>query len=115
MTGSDQGRDRVVLITGGARRIGRALALDLAGIGYRVAITYRQSQQEAFDTVAACRASGADAEAFALEIRSEAEIAATASAVVQRFGALDALDADDASAALEIVSFLAGFGRKTGR
>ncbi len=91
MSDSSNGRDRAVLITGGARRIGRALALDLARLGYRVAITYRQSQDEAFHTVADCRALGADAEAFALEIRSPAEIATTVSAVLQRFGHIDAL------------------------
>lgn len=91
MSDSSNGRDRAVLITGGSRRIGRAIALDLARLGYRVAITYRHSQVEASHTVAACRALGADAAAFPLEIRSEAEIAATASAVLQRFGTIDAL------------------------
>lgn len=91
MSDSSNGRDRAVLITGGSRRIGRAIALDLARLGYRVAITYRHSQDEASHTVAACRALGADAAAFPLEIRSEAEIAATASAVLHRFGTIDAL------------------------
>ena len=91
MSDSINGPDRAVLITGGARRIGRALALDLARVGYRVAITYRQSQDEALRTVADCQALGVHAEAFALDIRSQAEIAATVSAVLQRFGPIDAL------------------------
>ena len=42
-----------ILITGGARRFGRALALDLAGAGYDVAITYRQSNHDLDALVAA--------------------------------------------------------------
>jgi 3-oxoacyl-[acyl-carrier protein] reductase/pteridine reductase len=85
------GSNRVVLITGGARRIGRALALDLARIGYRVGITYRKSKDDALRTVSECRSLGVDAEAFRMEICSEAEIAATAAAVLQQFGRVDAL------------------------
>lgn len=46
---------RTVLITGAARRIGRAIALDLAEAGWAVAIHYRNS--------------GAEAEALARQIR----------------------------------------------
>lgn len=91
MSGSVGGCDRVVLITGGARRMGRAMALDMACQGYRVAITYRESRAEALSTVTDCRALGVEAEAFRLDVRLEAEIAATAAAVVERFGAVDAL------------------------
>jgi NAD(P)-dependent dehydrogenase (short-subunit alcohol dehydrogenase family) len=38
-----------VLITGGARRIGRGLCLALARLGYRVALHYHSSQHEAFE------------------------------------------------------------------
>ena len=39
--------ERVVLITGGARGIGRGVALELAKEGWIVAICYRTSQQDA--------------------------------------------------------------------
>lgn len=39
--------DRFVFITGGARRIGRSLALAAARAGYDVAVHYNQSQSEA--------------------------------------------------------------------
>ena len=45
---------RTVLVTGGARRLGRAIALDLAAAGWQVAVHYRGSLQEAEATAAEC-------------------------------------------------------------
>ncbi len=45
---------RRALVTGGARRIGRALCLALAERGVRVAVHYRRSETEARELVAAC-------------------------------------------------------------
>ena len=48
------------LVTGGAKRIGRAIALRLAASGANVAITYRNSQPEAEETVRALAALGVE-------------------------------------------------------
>jgi len=48
----------VVIVTGAAQRIGRAIALHLAAQGYAVAVHYRQSESAAAQTVAAVRAAG---------------------------------------------------------
>ena len=45
-------KDRVAMITGGARGIGRAIGLALAREGWSVALCYRQSRKEAEETVA---------------------------------------------------------------
>ena len=47
------------LVTGGARRLGRAMALDLAAQGWAVAIHYNRSAEEAEETVEAALAAGA--------------------------------------------------------
>ena len=81
----------VVLITGGARRIGRVIALDLAAAGWDVALSYRHSAGEAQDTLAALRRCGAQAEALHADLSDEASCRALVPAVLARFGRLDAV------------------------
>ncbi len=50
--------ERVALITGGAKGIGRAIALDLADRGWSIAICYRTSEKEAKETVEAIAKKG---------------------------------------------------------
>jgi 3-oxoacyl-[acyl-carrier protein] reductase/pteridine reductase len=52
--GNELLKDRVILVTGGARRIGRAIALRLAQEGARVVIHYHTSEAEARRTAADC-------------------------------------------------------------
>jgi NAD(P)-dependent dehydrogenase (short-subunit alcohol dehydrogenase family) len=50
---------RVALVTGGARRIGRAIGLQLAAQGYGLVIHYRESREEALQTRTDCLRAGA--------------------------------------------------------
>ncbi len=59
------------LVTGGARRIGRAIALALARAGADITITYRESASDAERTVHQICALGRRAQAIACDIRSE--------------------------------------------
>ena len=54
-------RDRVALVTGGAVRLGKALALSLAAEGVRLAVHYNSSSGPAEETVAEINALGGDA------------------------------------------------------
>jgi NAD(P)-dependent dehydrogenase (short-subunit alcohol dehydrogenase family) len=81
----------VALVTGGARRIGREIALDLASHGWDVAVHYRESAADAAATVQALRGSGALAEAFAADLADETQCAALLPAVQQVFGRVDAV------------------------
>src|ERR1700748_106311 len=66
---------RVVLITGAARRIGRALALGFAARGWDVAVHYGASREEADDVVAQIVAMGRRAVALHAELGNEAQVA----------------------------------------
>ena len=66
---------RRALITGAAHRLGRAMALDLAGSGWDVAIHYNASEDRAAQTVEEARALGARAEALRADLLVEAEVA----------------------------------------
>jgi NAD(P)-dependent dehydrogenase (short-subunit alcohol dehydrogenase family) len=66
---------RVVLITGAARRIGRALALGFASRGWDVAVHYGNSKAEADEVVAEIAALGRRAVALQADLAVEAEVA----------------------------------------
>jgi hypothetical protein len=81
----------VVLVTGAARRVGRAIALDLAAHGRDVAVHCRGSVDEAQATCREARALGAAAEVFRADLADEAAARALLPAVAARFGRVDAV------------------------
>ncbi|SIT04875.1 SDR family oxidoreductase [Paracoccus saliphilus] len=81
----------VALVTGGARRLGRAMALCLAGRGHDVAIHYDRSADEAEETAADVRALGVSAQAFQADLLDEGTTAALIPQVVERMGRLAVL------------------------
>jgi len=78
-------------VTGGAKRIGRALALALAEAGAHVAITWRESEAEAQATVADLAALGVLSAAFRADLRDPAQIRTTIDAIADQFGHIDIL------------------------
>jgi 3-oxoacyl-[acyl-carrier protein] reductase/pteridine reductase len=82
---------KTALVTGAAKRIGRAIALKLAAAGANVAITYFGSQADAEETVRAL--AGFDVEAFAVrtDLNDPDSIRESVAAVVEEFGRLDIL------------------------
>jgi hypothetical protein len=84
-------RRPVALVTGAARRIGRAIALDLAAHGWDVALHHRASAADAHETVHALRGAGARAEALAADLDDEAAAERLLPAAVEALGAVDLL------------------------
>ncbi len=82
---------RTALVTGAARRIGRAIALKLAAAGANVAITYLGSQPEAEETVRAIAALDVEAFAVRCDLGDPESIRQAVAAVVEEFGQLDIL------------------------
>jgi 3-oxoacyl-[acyl-carrier protein] reductase/pteridine reductase len=82
---------KTALVTGGAKRIGREIALTLARSGYDLAITYRESESTARATLREIEAEGAKACAIPMEVRDEASIQSAVASAVRQLGRLDLL------------------------
>lgn len=65
---------KIALVTGAAKRIGNAIALDLARSGYDVAIHYGDSRKEAEETVAEIEALGRRAVALCADLTCEDQV-----------------------------------------
>lgn len=82
---------KVALVTGAGRRIGRALALDLAAQGWTVAVHYFSSKADADEVVAECGRLGGRAVAVQANLAREAEVDDLVPEVIERLGALTLL------------------------
>jgi NAD(P)-dependent dehydrogenase (short-subunit alcohol dehydrogenase family) len=82
---------KVALITGGAKRLGRASALALAQAGASVAITYLRSKNEAEETLADIERTGRQGMAVKCDVTKPASVQNTIAAVVKELGAIDVL------------------------
>jgi NAD(P)-dependent dehydrogenase (short-subunit alcohol dehydrogenase family) len=82
---------KTVLITGAAKRLGRAIALDLAGAGWDVAIHYHGSAAEADGTAAEARALGVKALTLKADLSRETETQGLIGRAAKELGPLTAL------------------------
>lgn len=82
---------KTALVTGAARRLGRASALRLAQAGADVAITYRNSARDARETVVDLSALGIRAFALRCDVTSESDIRAMMKEVGRELGRIDIL------------------------
>jgi len=88
-TGALEGR--VALVTGAARRIGRATALALADSGAAVVINARSAHDEAQAVAAEIEACGGQALVHLADVTDEAAVQAMVDTAIERFGRLDIL------------------------
>lgn len=84
-------RLRTVLVTGSARRLGRDMALALARAGWQVAVHYRDSHDDAMQTVAECAELSGDSAAFDADFFDEESVRSLVPRVIERFGRIDAV------------------------
>lgn len=83
--------NRVVLVTGSSRGLGRAMALRFGSSGYRVAVHYSSSPDAARAVADEITAQGAEAEVFGADVSQEDACVGLVKAVQARFGDLDVL------------------------
>jgi NAD(P)-dependent dehydrogenase (short-subunit alcohol dehydrogenase family) len=84
-------RGKSAFVTGGAKRIGREIALALARAGADMAITYRNSRTEALQTAKEIELLGCRSMAIEADVRSEVSVRAAILAATEQFGRLDVL------------------------
>ena len=82
---------KTVLITGAGKRIGRAVALDLASCGWTIGVHYHRSREAADEVIDVITGQGGRAVALCADLACEAETAALIPAAVERLGPLTAL------------------------
>lgn len=84
-------KNKVVLVTGGSRGIGRSTALLLADHGYRVAVNYVNNALAAQQVVNEIKAKGGEALAIQADISDENQVVAMFGKIADQMGPLDAL------------------------
>ncbi len=82
---------QVVLVTGAARRIGRAIATDLAAHGWHVGVHYGTSEGPAHELVAEIRKAGGQAVALAADLGDAAAVADLIGRLAAEFGPVNCL------------------------
>jgi 3-oxoacyl-[acyl-carrier protein] reductase len=84
-------KERVALVTGGSRGIGRAIALRLAAEGAAVGVNYRSDGEAALEVVAEIEAAGGRAIALQGDVSEFAEAEAVVAKTTAEFGGLHVL------------------------
>jgi 3-oxoacyl-[acyl-carrier protein] reductase len=84
-------KDKVAIVTGGAKGLGRTFALKLAGEGAKVMVVTRKDMDNLRETVRQIEAAGGKADLFQADVAREEDTLAMASATADRFGRIDIL------------------------
>ena len=83
--------EKLALVTGGSRGIGRAIALKLAGAGYDVVINYAGNEAAANQTVEDIKALGVNADSFKFDVSSQKEVDENIAKIIEKYGRIDIL------------------------
>ena len=83
--------EKLALVTGGSRGIGKAIALELAKAKYDVVINYAGNVDAANATVEEIKALGVEAEAIKFDVSDNEESANAVASIVEKYGRIDVL------------------------
>jgi 3-oxoacyl-[acyl-carrier protein] reductase len=89
MTAASYAPDRVAVVTGGSRGIGRRIAETLASQGFNVVVNYAANDAAAEETVAAIEKTGARGLSHKADVADDSAIAAMFERVDDEFGGID--------------------------
>lgn len=83
--------DRVAIVTGGSKGIGRAICVELAKHGYYLVVNYRSDDAGAAETLSMIEAAGAAGETIKFDVSDNAAVAAACKALFARLGGIEVL------------------------
>lgn len=83
--------EKLALVTGASRGIGKACALELAKAGYDIVINYAGNAEAANTTVEEIKALGVNAEAYQFDVSNKEDVAKNIDEIVKKFGRIDVL------------------------
>jgi len=83
--------EKLALITGGSRGIGKACAIELAKAGYDIVINYAGNTDAANATVEEIKVLGVEAEAYKFDVSNQREVEENISKIIEKFGRIDVL------------------------
>ncbi len=83
--------EKVALVTGGSRGIGKACAMKLAHAGYDVVINYAGNEEAANKTVEEIKSLGVEAAAYKFDIADNDAVNNAIKDIVEKFGRIDVL------------------------
>ncbi|MGQ9628054.1 MAG: 3-oxoacyl-[acyl-carrier-protein] reductase [Anaerolineae bacterium] len=84
-------RDKVAIVTGSSRGIGRAIAFKLASLGAKVVVNYNRSSEAAQEVVEKIKAEGGEAFAFQADVSQPEQAQALIEVALETYGRLDIL------------------------
>ena len=83
--------NKVALVTGASRGIGRAIALELAAQGAKVVVNYNGAKEKAELVVKEIEAAGGEAVSYQCNVADSAQVSEMISFIIKEYGALDIL------------------------
>lgn len=81
----------VALITGGGKRLGKEIAIELANNGFIVVINYNQSEDNARKTVNELNKSGKSADAIKADVTKQSDVKRLVATVIKKYKRIDLL------------------------
>ncbi|MEK7243689.1 MAG: 3-oxoacyl-ACP reductase FabG [Thermodesulfobacteriota bacterium] len=85
------GEQKIAVVTGGSRGIGRAIAVELSAHGYQIVITYKNNDEAAAETLRLIREAGGSAEAVKFDVGNAAEAEGAINDLLGRLERIDVL------------------------
>jgi len=85
------GEQKIAVVTGGSRGIGRAIAVELAAHGYQIVIPYKTNDEAAAETLRLIREAGGSAEAVKFDVGNAAEAEGAINDLLGRLERIDVL------------------------